>query len=102
MSERQTPYGFPKPTRYRDKKHLDYVRFLPCTKCGRPGPSDPHHVSFIEGTGVGTKPSDMFVIPLCHPCHMALHVGSLDLSREEIAVKICRVLAGAYRALKGR
>lgn len=60
----------------RNKNYLDFVRSLPCCKCGRPGPSDPHHVRSSAHAGIGIKPSDTRSIPLCggiSGCHQRLH-----------------------------
>lgn len=53
-----------------DNKYLSWVRTLPCAFCGRPGPSEPHHIRNLDGpTGGGTRPSDHFALPACHGCH---------------------------------
>lgn len=52
-----------------DPKHLRAVRLLPCLACGRPGPSEAHHV-IAKGMG-NSKGGDDFwnVIALCTDCH---------------------------------
>ena len=57
---------YPKPNTPRDKKHLAKVRLMPCCVCGKPGPSDPHHVP-NKDSGTGTKTSDYRTVPLCKP-----------------------------------
>lgn len=60
--------------RYKSKKYLDYVRTLPCSLCGRPGPSVPHHLKGIGNmSGVGTKAGDQYTMPLCGDCHHRMH-----------------------------
>ena len=65
---------FPKPKTYRNKKHLEYIKTLPCHICGKLGPSAPHHVS-LRNTGMGMKPPDDQTVPLCQECHNAVHAG---------------------------
>jgi hypothetical protein len=56
----------PKPKRKTDagKKHMGRVKLLSCVICGKPGPSDAHHV-----TGDKKLRDDFRVIPLCFDCH---------------------------------
>jgi hypothetical protein len=53
----------------RSEEYKKFVRSLPCSSCGSPGPSEPHHV---EQGGVGIKGSDYSCIPLCNSCHRFL------------------------------
>ena len=55
--------------RFQDLAYLAYIREQSCCECHRPAPSEPHHCSFVDGTGQGTKASDLFVIPVCRVCH---------------------------------
>ena len=67
----------------KDKTHLDFVRELPCTVCGRPAPSEAAHcrlrhfgnvrVPNEEQGGTGLKPHDKWVLSLCHACHRKQH-----------------------------
>ena len=102
MTETQAPYfcPCPKPARYRDERYLDFVRMHPCMnpKCRRPAPSQAHHVDAVEGTGWGTKPSDLYAVPLCWECHRMVEDGHgicLDMGREDYLRAICRLLAEA-------
>lgn len=69
----------PKPERgtARTKAHLAAVKALPCVICGKPGPSDAHHV-ICDRYGT-RKASDFETIPLCKTCHQhgpdAIHNG---------------------------
>ena len=47
--------------------HMAWVKTLPCAICGKPGPSDAHHV--FHDRGSARKVSDWFVIPLCKSHH---------------------------------
>ena len=63
----------------RSKKHLAFVRTLPCsiTKDGEHCNLTPvvaHHLTIIKGArGMGQKAGDNYTLPLCHFHHMALH-----------------------------
>jgi len=65
--------------REEDQAYLAYVRTLPCTVCRRHGPSDPAHLRTgarpynKPPTGMGEKPSDCWVLPLCRACHDDQH-----------------------------
>lgn len=68
--------------REEDPAYLAYVRTLPCRICHRPGPNDPAHLrtgSRQYGkppTGMGEKPSDCWVLPLCRAHHDEQHRGN--------------------------
>lgn len=57
----------------RDKKHLDWVKTLPCCVSGVPGPSDPAHIRVRTDGGTGLKPSDFWAVPLNHYLHAQQH-----------------------------
>ena len=67
--------------RIEDPAHLAYVRTLPCRICGRPG-SDPAHIRSAaldhgkEHTGMGEKPDDCWVLPLCRHHHTEQHAAN--------------------------
>lgn len=62
-----------------DDAYLAYVRTLPCTICQRPGRSDPAHLRTAarqygkRPTGMGEKPDDKWVLPLCRAHHDEQH-----------------------------
>lgn len=62
-----------------DPAYLAYVRTLPCLICRRPGPSDPAHLRSAARqygkphTGMGEKPDDRWVLPLCRTHHSEQH-----------------------------
>lgn len=70
--------GKPKQRDGNSASHLANVRLLRCLVCGRPGPSDPHHVK-RTGTlepwgqrGMGMTTADRCAVPLCKQpggCH---------------------------------
>lgn len=71
--------------RITDEAHLAYVRTLPCRICGKPG-SDPAHIRSPalaygkEHTGMGEKPDDFWVLPLCRHHHMEQHARGDELA----------------------
>jgi hypothetical protein len=61
----------------RDPKHLAKVREMSCVVCGAT-PCDPAHIRHGLGGGMGMKPGDDLVLPLCHAHHMEQHrIGEL-------------------------
>src|SRR5512139_1657593 len=65
--------------RRHDKAHLDFIRQLPCLACGDNTTVEAAHVRYADAriakpiTGVGIKPDDRFVIPLCGAHHRGQH-----------------------------
>lgn len=51
--------------------HLKLIRQLPCCVCGRPGPSDPHHLkaNLSHERGVGRRATDRWAVPICRMHH---------------------------------
>lgn len=52
--------------------HLVLVRQLSCCVCGKPGPSDPHHLKTGEAAkerAVGRRATDQRTVPLCRVHH---------------------------------
>ena len=79
----------------RSKKHLIYIRELPCIISGYT-PCDPAHLSFGIG-GMGLKSPDTFVVPLKHELHQLQHgMGEIsfwkkfDVNPFVHAYKICK------------
>lgn len=62
----------PKTKPLRSKSHLAFVRNLPCVACFGV-PSEAAHLRTAANAGVGVKPPDSCVIPLCHGCHHLAH-----------------------------
>jgi hypothetical protein len=61
---------FRKPTTKKDKKLLEAIRKLPCSACGKVGPSDASH---IRSRGAGGPDTAWNVWPHCRDCHMEWH-----------------------------
>lgn len=55
----------------RDKKHLEFIRKLPCVRCG--GNAIAAHIRKGTNGGTGIKPGDDWTLPLCHTCHSEQH-----------------------------
>jgi hypothetical protein len=62
--------------REKDSAYLNWIRTLPCTACGKAGPSQAAHIrsGYDEPgwrpTGMAEKPSDWRTAPLCRDCHL--------------------------------
>lgn len=61
----------------RDPKYLAWIRTQPCAACGFPPPCQAAHQRCLGGAGIGIKPDDKSVLPLCFTCHAKEHAGSL-------------------------
>jgi hypothetical protein len=62
--------------RIEDRGYLDWVKRQQCCGCGAERSDDPHHgyqVGLLKGAG--TKLPDYFTLPVCRPCHDALHAN---------------------------
>ena len=59
-------------TMVRDRKWLDHVREMNCMICNAT-PCDPAHIRVGGGGGIGMKPHDNHVVPLCHEHHREQH-----------------------------
>ena len=61
--------------------HLDFIRSLPCIVCGDNTSTEAAHVRYTDrsvakpNAGIGAKPSDVFVVPLCGQCHREQHMS---------------------------
>lgn len=69
----------PKQGRITDTAHLAFVRRLPCTVCCAEGGVDAAHIRFGDlardkpPAGMGMKPDDKWVLPMCRECHRTQH-----------------------------
>jgi hypothetical protein len=68
--------------RQHSKKHLSYIRGLPCVLCGDPTSTEAAHIRFSSiqfdkrQVGAGEKPDDKWTVPLCGRHHRAQHQDS--------------------------
>lgn len=100
---RAAPLHRRKPSSRRNPAHLDFIRSLPCLKCGAPAPSEAAHIRIGTDGGTGLKPSDKFAAPLCHRCHIAEQHqrgersfwGELGIDPLDVAARLYAV-SGAY------
>lgn len=61
------------PVEKRPGKHPEYlalIRQLPCCVCGKPAPSEPHHLKCGTRRGGALKAPDNETLPLCHDHHI--------------------------------
>jgi hypothetical protein len=68
-----------------EKAWMAWCRGLPCSRCGRPAPSDPAHLATGPGQkGVARKVDISQVVPLCRPCHRWIdgHAGTPPSAEE--------------------
>ena len=95
--------------RVREPKYLAWLRLQGCAcGCKSPPPSDAAHLRSAslkhhkEITGLGTKPSDQWALPLRHDHHMAQHAfgdeilwwGMHGIRPHELALRYyCRYIA---------
>ncbi len=68
--------------RVEDKKHLDFIRSLPCIICSDNTTVEAAHVRFgwrpvaKRDVGKAEKPDDKWTLPLCGKHHREQHEGS--------------------------
>lgn len=63
----------------RSKKHMKFIRTLPCCMSFNNPPSDPAHISKGSGRGVAIKADDSRIVPLNHELHARQHnVGEIS------------------------
>lgn len=75
---------------FRSNKYLRWVRSLPCVITGRTEGNHAHHIIACGmGGSMGTKPSDLFTIPICAEEHNNLHYGLTigDIDQKALALK---------------
>lgn len=68
--------------RVKSKKHLDFIRQLPCCICGDNVTVEAAHIRMADArinkpiTGNSIKPDDKYTVPLCGKHHREQHEGS--------------------------
>ena len=70
----------------RSPKRLAEIRKLPCVRCGNPNSQAAHSNSAKHGKGRSIKSSDIYTIPLCHPCHFQFDTFQLGSRAESEAM----------------
>lgn len=88
----------PKLTRWICEKYTQWVKSQPCCcGCGRPA-DDPHHIVDLGLGGTGTKPHDIFTIPLTRECHDELHedVAAWEAKHGSQLLHLVRTLNRAF------
>lgn len=84
---------------YHNANILDAVRQLPCSECGKNGPSQAAHSNLLmHGKGKGIKASDAATFPLCHFCHAEFDNGK-EMTKEQRYSLTMEYLAKTHIAL---
>ena len=84
-------------------KHLDYIRGLPCCICGNNIETEAAHIRMRDprvgkqSPGIGRKPSDEFVIPLCSRHHHEQHRFGERNFWEHIGINPVPIAMALYR-----
>lgn len=60
-------------SRWRSRKHCDFVRSHACCNCGSMAGIEVAHVRMGSGAGMGQKPDDWRTVSLCGDCHRLQH-----------------------------
>lgn len=67
--------------RNRNEAHLHFIRQLPCCICLDNTATEACHIRFADAriakpiTGIGIKPDDKYVVPMCGRHHREQHAG---------------------------
>ena len=76
-----------KVARVESRRHLDWLKTLPCTWPGcQDRHVDPHHLRFVgpeEPAGMGITAGDRWAIPICRRHHDAAHVNGIHKIGQE-------------------
>jgi hypothetical protein len=64
-----------------NEPYTKWVKAQACEGCGNHA-DDPHHITGHGLGGMGTKPHDLFVIPLCRQCHDELHADTVAFEKK--------------------
>ena len=70
--------------RMKDPTYLKSFDGEACIACGaRDGTVVGAHIRFQSGSGMGAKPDDSLVLPLCYRCHVTQHeVGEFEFWKD--------------------
>lgn len=72
--------------RVKNDTHLAFLRTLPCCVCVNAISTEAAHIRYSDASvgkfnaGVGQKPHDWFVVPLCGRCHREQHEAGDELA----------------------
>jgi hypothetical protein len=93
--------------RQHDRKHLEFIRTLPCIQCWRDDEVVAAHVRKGTDGGMGKKPSDKWTLPLCWLCHRSQHDvgeswfwGLLKIDAHALAERLWKVSGDRDQALR--
>jgi hypothetical protein len=102
-----TPGGVPvfKQPIWECKSYRDFVRGLPCMcisrSCTKLAPSNPHHERFMADGGTALKPSDVYLLPMCTPCHNYRHSSKFTMADGYFTRSRALMLRNLARFLSG-
>ncbi len=68
-----------KTLKIHSEKHRKYIASRPCMITGLTDGVQAHHLLRVEGKGMGTKACDIWLIPLHHTIHDALHKNGNEI-----------------------
>lgn len=101
--------GIREPSIDRSASHLKWIRSFTCVafESGRcEGPVHAHHIRSAATAGIGIKPSDFNVVPLCMIHHAEIHYEGCDtfsanhnLDLSALAEKLARISPHRVRTL---
>lgn len=64
--------------------YKDFISGQPCLSiyqgCTKLAPSNPHHERIGADGGTALKPSDVYLVPLCTPCHNYRHSSKFEVT----------------------
>jgi len=85
-----------KQPRVRSRRHLQFVREKACCACNLQSGVQAHHLTHAWPKARGLKSPDSLTVPLCHMCHLNLHMNGKERvwweEREIDPVEIARLL----------
>lgn len=76
MLPRRIPKSAKRASRWRSQAHSSFVRGYACAMCDSTANIEAAHVRMGSGAGMGQKPDDWRMVPLCggpDGCHAAQH-----------------------------
>lgn len=71
---RKIPRSPKRSSRWRNRAHENHVRSHECVSCTSQADIEGAHVRLGSHTGMGQKPNDWLMVPLCHQCHTHQHL----------------------------